>query len=213
MPIYLIRHGETALNAARILQPPDTPLSELGFAQAQALAQRMASTPIDCMVSSDLLRAIQTSQPMTQGRPAMRLHTSELLAERNLGDYRGQSYASLGVDILALKEAPPGGESMADFEMRVEEAFEYITELFQELREDLPDTPDPTLVIVSHGLVIRDMLARQLSLPTGAISPDHLANTSVTIFDGDAPHLVSLLNSSSHLEDGIRPKDASAFGG
>ena len=173
----------------------------------------MAGTPIDCIVSSELTRAIQTSQPMARGRPPLRLHINELLAERNLGDYRGQSYDSIGIDILALKEAPPGGESLAEFEQRVEQAFGYITELYQELQEELPHKPDPSLVIVSHGLVIRDLVARHLTLPQGASAPSHLANTSVTLFEGLAPHLITLLNSSSHLEDGIRPKNASAFGG
>ena len=40
-PIYLIRHGETALNANRTLQPAATPLSERGLAQAQRLAERL----------------------------------------------------------------------------------------------------------------------------------------------------------------------------
>jgi probable phosphoglycerate mutase len=38
MSIFLIRHGETALNASRTLQPADTPLSPRGLAQAAAIA-------------------------------------------------------------------------------------------------------------------------------------------------------------------------------
>ncbi|HEY9095643.1 MAG TPA: histidine phosphatase family protein, partial [Hydrogenophaga sp.] len=38
MTIWLVRHGETELNAARILQPADTPLSSHGLRQAHALA-------------------------------------------------------------------------------------------------------------------------------------------------------------------------------
>ena len=34
MTLLLIRHGETALNVARVLQPADTPLSARGVAQA-----------------------------------------------------------------------------------------------------------------------------------------------------------------------------------
>ena len=39
MNLLLIRHGETALNVPRVLQPADTPLSARGMAQAEALAQ------------------------------------------------------------------------------------------------------------------------------------------------------------------------------
>ena len=34
--LHLIRHGETSLNVARVLQPADTPLSARGHAQAVA---------------------------------------------------------------------------------------------------------------------------------------------------------------------------------
>jgi hypothetical protein len=42
MSIILVRHGETALNAARVMQPADTPLSDLGKAQVLAVARRLA---------------------------------------------------------------------------------------------------------------------------------------------------------------------------
>ena len=35
MTLLFVRHGETALNAARVMQPADTPLSPRGLAQAQ----------------------------------------------------------------------------------------------------------------------------------------------------------------------------------
>ena len=62
MAILLIRHGETALNAARIVQHPDTPLSERGVGQAQRLAQRLADFPISNIVSSDYRRAYMTAE-------------------------------------------------------------------------------------------------------------------------------------------------------
>jgi len=61
MSILLIRHGETALNAARVVQPADTPLSERGAAQAAALARRLADFGIAAILSSDLPRAAQTA--------------------------------------------------------------------------------------------------------------------------------------------------------
>ena len=43
MTILLIRHGETALNVSRVLQPADTPLGTRGIAQAEALGARLVS--------------------------------------------------------------------------------------------------------------------------------------------------------------------------
>jgi 2,3-bisphosphoglycerate-dependent phosphoglycerate mutase len=217
MPIYLIRHGETMLNATRVLQPPDTPLSEEGFAQAQALGKRLKSTAVDGIVSSDLLRALQTSQAIVAEREPghvvpLKLHTSSLLQERNLGDYRGQPYAVIGVDLLDFKEAPPGGESLDDFEARVDEAFEHIVDVHQDLADEV-GVPDPVLLVVSHGLVIRRIIEAYLSLSSEEIVPDRIANTSVTIFDALPPHLVELLNCSTHLLDAQSPHHRPAFGG
>jgi broad specificity phosphatase PhoE len=44
MTILLVRHGETAGNASRILQRPDVPLNERGLRQADLLAQRCSIT-------------------------------------------------------------------------------------------------------------------------------------------------------------------------
>jgi broad specificity phosphatase PhoE len=217
MPIYLIRHGETALNASRVLQPPDTPLSNNGFAQAQALGRRLKPMTVDAMVCSDLLRALQTSQAIVAERPPalvapLKLHTSSLLQERNLGDYRGQPYEVIGVDLLDFKAAPPGGESLDDFEARVDEAFEHIVDVHQDVADEL-GLLDPVLLVVSHGLVIRRMIEAYLTLPDQDVVPDHLANTSVTIFDALPPHLVKLLNCSAHLLDAQSSNHQPAFGG
>ena len=46
MSIYLIRHGQTDLNAARVVQHPHTPLSEVGLEQARRVGERMRADPI-----------------------------------------------------------------------------------------------------------------------------------------------------------------------
>ena len=65
MSIILVRHGETALNAARTLQPADTPLSERGLLQAAAVAKRLADLGISAILSSDLPRTMQTAQVLS----------------------------------------------------------------------------------------------------------------------------------------------------
>jgi broad specificity phosphatase PhoE len=214
MPIYLIRHGETTLNAARILQPANTPLSQHGLAQAAALGERLKTQEVDAILSSDMVRAIQTAQAIlaeraiTDVRP---LKISHLLQERNLGDYRGQPYEVIGCDLLDFKEAPPGGESLADFEARVAIAFEQVIALHQLLV--VPTNPDPLLLVVSHGLVIRRMIEAHVGLSTEQRVPDHLTNTSITIFEAAPPHSVTLLNSSSHLLELHPNQKIAAFGG
>jgi len=62
MSILLVRHGETASNAARILQFPDVPLSDRGLAQAERVATRLAGLGAEGIVSSDYARAQMTAE-------------------------------------------------------------------------------------------------------------------------------------------------------
>ena len=193
MPIYLIRHGETALNAARILQPTDTPLSAAGLEQAQALALRMSAVRLNAIMSSDLPRAFQTAQAvMSKQRNVNQssIHINPLLQERDLGDYRGKPYDAVGKDILTLQEAPPGGESMPEFAARVALAFSAMVQLQARYEH---------LAVVTHGLVIREMIVQHLSLRAGIEAPRHIGNTSVTVFETTPPYWVDVLNSTGHM--------------
>ncbi len=119
MAILLVRHGETALNAARVMQPVDTPLSVRGEAQARALGRRLAQRGgIGAILSSDLPRAWHTAAAIADVL-ALPIEPSARLQERNFGDLRGRPYDALGFDPLAMGAAPPGGESAADFAQRV----------------------------------------------------------------------------------------------
>lgn len=203
MTLHLVRHGETALNAARVLQPADTPLSAHGLAQAEALGRRIAAWPhaalagdagearIAGVLASDLPRARQTAEAIARAcklTPSL----SDLLQERNFGDLRGRPYDSLGFDPLAQADAPPGGESMAVFGQRCDAAWAELQALQARL--------GGPLVVVTHGLVLRAWLARvPLMLPAGTEAPSAWHNTSLTTAADEPPHTVRRLNCTAHL--------------
>lgn len=203
MSLLLIRHGETALNVARVLQPPATPLSERGIAQADALAGRLATMGVRAILSSDLPRTLRTAEAIAAATGAP-IDTTPLLRERNFGDWRGRPYDSLGVDPLTTADAPPNGESAAAFEQRVAAAFALAVHRRAAL--------DGALAVVTHGLVLRALLAGPLRLADGMLAPAHLGNTGLSIADAHPPHRVSLLNCTRHLDAGARD-DARALSG
>ena len=201
MPLLLVRHGETALNAARVLQPPDTPLSARGFEQAAALGRRLRTESIAAVWSSDLPRAWQTAQAVAAGRP---LIAQPLLQERNFGALRGQPYDSLGFDPLAAVEAPPGGESLAAFEARIDAAFDQALQAAAAL--------PGALLLVTHGLVIGSLLARRIALPQGTARPARIGNTSLSVIDLGPPPRATLVDCTAHL-DASRADDPHALSG
>lgn len=204
MSILFIRHGETALNAARTLQPTDTPLGERGFAQAQAVAARLADAGITHILSSDLPRALQTAQAIAAATGAV-IETTPLLQERNFGDLRGRPFDGLGFNPLLMDEAPPGGESIADFRARVAAAFA----LAVRLRASI----DGSLAVVTHGLVVRAVIEHHLTLAAGQSLPHQVRNTSVTITAMLPPHAAELIDCTRHLDAERGHADASLSGG
>ena len=101
MKILIIRHGETVLNAARVIQHPDTPLSVRGLEQAERLGRHLASRYIDLVIASDYLRARTTAEHVSKHACAP-LEINTDLRERNFGDLRGTAYADLGdIDFTA----------------------------------------------------------------------------------------------------------------
>lgn len=63
--LYLVRHGQSAGNAeGRFGGHSPTPLSELGKQQAETTASALSKEKIEAIYSSDLLRALQTAQPL-----------------------------------------------------------------------------------------------------------------------------------------------------
>ena len=188
--IHLIRHGETELNATRVVQPFDTPLNGRGERQAARLAQRLATAGIVHVLCSDLPRARMTAAPLVRATGASVEYTP-LLQERNFGDLRGRPYAELREDIFARDFVPPGGESWSEFDARVDEAWRKVAAV--------ADLTQGGLAVVTHGLVCASIASRLLHLPVGQAAPLRWGNTSVTICARETPHAVQLLNCVAHL--------------
>jgi probable phosphoglycerate mutase len=194
MRIYLIRHGETELNAARILQPPATPLSERGLAQAERLATRLATAGLVRILVSDLRRAEMTAEAIGRRSGAPIARDPEL-AERNFGALRGRPYAELGLDPFAPDYAPPEGESWEVFHARVDRAFQRVNEIAR--------AAEGPIAVVTHGLVCHSLVSRRVSLPPGlSLAGRGWRNTSLTVLEPQGSGWsVRLLDDVSHLDE------------
>ena len=88
--IFLVRHGETVDNARQIMQgQTQGELNQRGREQAEQVARRLASEPLDAIVASDLHRAIQTAEVIAEPHglpvvttPLLRIESEEALLER-----------------------------------------------------------------------------------------------------------------------------------
>ena len=187
--ILLIRHAETALNASRVIQFPDTPLSTRGQWQAERLAARLSRSGVAHILSSDYRRAQETAQQICQTTKAS-LMLEPQLRERHLGELRGMAYADVRDKVFADDFVPEAGETWAAFERRVDRLWDHI--------QRVGAAVDGELAVVTHGLVCRSIVGRHLTLHT---SPDPLRfpNASVTTVDPEHPWSIREFASDSHL--------------
>src|SRR5690606_26243485 len=109
MPItklFLVRHGQSAGNAeGRFGGHCPTPLSARGLRQADGAAHALQKESITAIYSSDLLRAVQTAEPLSRLIDVPIIATSAF-RERNVGVLEGltfdESKAAYPDDFYAL---------------------------------------------------------------------------------------------------------------
>lgn len=87
--LCLVRHGETDWNAERRIQGQNnTPLNEVGIAQAAAAARALSATRFPAIYSSDLLRAQHTADVIAAAQHTQ-VVTKASLRERHYGIFQG----------------------------------------------------------------------------------------------------------------------------
>ena len=171
MRLLLVRHGQSEWNASRRLQgQADIALSDLGRAQADALAPLVAGFAPDLVITSDLRRARETAErlgyPDAVPEPGLR--------EISVGAWEGQEIPDLisrSADDYAGWRAgtycPEGGEAWDAFCSRTEAA------IHRAARDDAG-----TVLMVCHGGVIRAILHRLIGLEPRHIVPVSPASLS-----------------------------------
>jgi broad specificity phosphatase PhoE len=90
--VLLVRHGQSQGNAERRFGGHSpTPLSGLGRRQAEATARALASEGLTAIYSSDLLRAVQTAEPLARAT-GLGINRTIALRERNVGLMEGLTF-------------------------------------------------------------------------------------------------------------------------
>ena len=196
MSLVMIRHGETAFNRDRVMQPADTPLSDRGQEQVLRLAQRLSSEGITRILASDLPRAAMTAQALSD-ETGVGVEFESLLQERNFGRLRGQRFIDLetqDIDPFAENYEPEEGETWQEFDQRV-------THAWSRIQSALPS--DGILAVVTHGLVCAALLRNHLDAQAHVTDSGRLypfRNASFTRIQSSSPWRVELLNCAEHLE-------------
>lgn len=133
--IYIIRHGQTELNHANVLQGrSDYPLNENGIVQAKEAGQWLVNQGIvfSHVYSSPLKRAVRTAELIAPGKPVV---IDERLIEMDYGPYEGMDLSDPPPEIIPFfsdfvnNPAPEGMEPLSAVVQRIGAFLEEIKEL------------------------------------------------------------------------------------
>ena len=148
----LARHGESEVGLAGLVSgDPAEPrgLTRAGREQARRLGELLAGEPIDLCVTSEFARVRETADLALAGRDVPRLVVPELNDIR-FGEFEGRPFDEYRVWAGARTPAdacPGGGESRAEAAARFVRGFRVVLA-----------RPEPTILVVAHGLPIRYVL-------------------------------------------------------
>ena len=157
--IYVVRHGETDWNTQQRIQGhTDIPLNTNGELQAKELGEHLKDIHFDGVFSSDLQRAKRTAEIVSLERK-LAIKTTELLRERTWGVMEGKSNSELkGLLETLLKTVKE--EDLYAFKPfpDVESDEELMARVLTYLREIAVSFPQKTVLVVTHGGVMRELL-------------------------------------------------------
>ena len=180
--IVAVRHGQTEANSTGVIQgQSNTPLDDVGRAQALAVAESLQNDHFDLLISSDLDRAKDTAQAILHYHPGLQWICDPALREWHLGALQGEKYSEMPpehkilIDSLRCSEKVPpipNGETIEEFQDRIAAFLENLVQQHAGKR----------LLLVTHGGAIQRMFRL-----TAGIFPDRnlrpaCDNTSVSIF-------------------------------
>lgn len=194
MHLTLVRHGESTWNATEQWQgQSDVPLSPRGHVQVRALAARLFGEHYDRRLASDLSRAMDTAGPLGAIEPDPRFREIDVGAWAGL--HRREVAERFPDEVAGLRSGQPvrigGGESMPEFEGRVDAAIDGLRESCVGQR----------VLVVTHGGVVRAIATRILCVRGRASPLVGVGNTSLSRVRCEGAALrLETYNDATHLD-------------
>ncbi|HEX3953740.1 MAG TPA: histidine phosphatase family protein [Stellaceae bacterium] len=195
--LHLVRHGQHNLGTRALAgRTPGVGLSEIGRAEIEAVAERLAREPIAALYASPLQRTHETAE-IISARLGLPIQFRDAFIELDFGEWTGSTYEAIRADPRWQRWAAhrslatiPGGENMREVQRRAVEALLDINE----------SLGDGTAAICSHGDVIRGMLVFALGMPLDFYNRIEVIQGSISTISIDARGIrVTALNHRPHL--------------
>jgi probable phosphoglycerate mutase len=210
---YLVRHASHDL-LGRVLagRMPGVHLNARGRREADWLRERFRSVAVDALITSPLERSLETAGPIAAAL-GLAPEIEPALGEMSFGEWTGRSFEELeevpawrAFNTCRSVTPVPGGETMLQTQVRAVAALERLRERHG----------DGSVVVVSHGDVLRAVVAHYLGLcidllrrfmiEPASITTLHVAPDGATLVRlNDSPPVFETLESPVFRNGGAAP--------
>ena len=158
--VFFVLHGESEGNTGPNWPTDDTPLTLRGQLQSREVAKRLSGAAPDVILSSPMRRAVQTAE-IIASTVRLRSEHHELFTERRLpssvtGHPIADEFVAAACRTIDENFHVPG------FHMLDEEVFNEIASRANQALAYLAARPEPTIIVVTHGFILRVILSQVL---------------------------------------------------
>jgi alpha-ribazole phosphatase len=157
LKLFLIRHTSLQVNAGICYGQSDIDVASSFDKDALRIQQKLLNTQFDAVFSSPLQRCSKLANSLNMGEPI----ADNRLMELHFGDWEMSAWNDIPRDIFDgwahdyANLAPPNGETFSQLQLRGVEFLQEILAIY----------PTGNIAVVTHGGMIRALLAHALNMP------------------------------------------------
>ncbi len=183
MNLHLIRHTTLAISSGICYGQSDVDVSENFAIEGAKLREKLAHVQFDVVYSSPLQRCSKLASALNLGE----VRVDERLKELHFGDWEMQAWADIPRNVFDVwasdyaSLAPPNGESFLQLHARSVSFLEDVSS----------HSLGKNVAVITHGGVIRALLAEALNMPLKGLFRmviDHASVTHIS-FDEAVPKI------------------------
>ena len=193
MQLFLIRHTKPQVTAGLCYGQSDIDVAASFVEESEAVQAKVnhiksSGVELHALYSSPLQRCTKLAHVLNTQLGFGDFNEDHRLKELNFGDWELQTWDAIPRDVFDIwaddyaNLAPPNGETFSQLHGR---AKSFIADVSDHL-------PEHNIVVVTHGGMIRAMLAEVLQIPLKRLFRFQIDCGSITqlAFDGEVPRIV-----------------------
>lgn len=196
MELLLIRHAlPVRVDEGAVDGPADPALSELGVAQAHALAEWLAGEQIDAVWSSPMRRALETAAPLAE-----RLGL-DIVVDRGLAEYDRDAASYIPIEELKAANDPR-------WYQLPERPEQFAAEVVEAVERVIAAHPGQRVAVVCHGGVVNAFAGHVLGITDPLFFLPAYTSISRVLASSGGVRSIGSLNEAGHVRRLLPPTKA-----